>query len=178
MTCIVGLEHGGKVYLGGDSAGVSGWGITHRADEKVFTNGKFIMGFCGSFRMGQLLRYSFNPPKKKPKQPDMEYLVIDVMNEVRKCFREGGILEKASGVESGGNWMLGFNGKLYEIGSDFQVGLSLNGYQAIGSGDDLALGAMYATKNYDDPKERILLALSAAAHHSGGVAPPFTVLSI
>ena len=41
MTCIVGLVHGGKVYMGGDSAGVGGYCLTVRADEKVFRNGEF-----------------------------------------------------------------------------------------------------------------------------------------
>ena len=58
MTCIVGLVHEGVVYIGGDSAGVGGMSLTVRADEKVFQNGEFLMGFTTSFRMGQLLRYS------------------------------------------------------------------------------------------------------------------------
>jgi hypothetical protein len=51
MTCIVGLVDGGRVWLGGDSAGVSGWDLTVRADRKVFRNGPYVMGFTTSFRM-------------------------------------------------------------------------------------------------------------------------------
>lgn len=51
MTCIVGLEHNGRVYIGADSAGVSGWDLTVRADKKVFRNGSFLFGFTDSFRM-------------------------------------------------------------------------------------------------------------------------------
>lgn len=62
MTCIVGLVDKGSIYMGGDSAGVAGLSVTTRADEKVFLNGPFIMGFTTSFRMGQILRYKFVPP--------------------------------------------------------------------------------------------------------------------
>jgi hypothetical protein len=36
MTCIVGYESDGKVYIGGDSAGVRGLDVTVREDSKVF----------------------------------------------------------------------------------------------------------------------------------------------
>ena len=66
ITCIVGFSHLGKVYIGGDSAGLSGWGLTVRKDPKVFANGPCIMGFTSSFRMGDLLRYSLVVPERHP----------------------------------------------------------------------------------------------------------------
>jgi len=63
MTCIVGLVENGKVYIGGDSAGVAGLDITTRKDEKVFQKENMIFGFTSSFRMGQILRYSFKNPR-------------------------------------------------------------------------------------------------------------------
>ena len=47
MTCIIGLVENSKVYIGGDSAGVAGYGLSVRADEKVFKKGDFIFGFWG-----------------------------------------------------------------------------------------------------------------------------------
>ena len=67
MTCIAAITEKGKVYMGGDSAGVSGYDITIRADEKVFKNGQCVFGFTSSFRMGQLLCYKFKVPVKPPK---------------------------------------------------------------------------------------------------------------
>jgi hypothetical protein len=58
MTAIVGLTDNGTVHIGGDSAGVSDWSLTIRADSKVFTNGPYVMGFTTSLRMGQLPRYA------------------------------------------------------------------------------------------------------------------------
>ena len=76
MTCIVGLVHEGVVYIGGDSAGVARLSLTVRADEKVFRNSDFLMGFTTSFRMGQLLRYSLKPPRRHPADDINQYMVV------------------------------------------------------------------------------------------------------
>lgn len=51
MTVIVGLVEEDRVHIGGDSAGISGCKLTVRKDPKVFRNGPYALGFCGSFRM-------------------------------------------------------------------------------------------------------------------------------
>ena len=68
MTCIVALKDGNKVYLGGDGAASeekTGL-ILQRIDPKVFRVGQFGIGFVDSFRMGQILQYSWTPPVYKP----------------------------------------------------------------------------------------------------------------
>lgn len=99
MTCIVGLVDKGKVYIGGDSAGVNSfWDLTIRADSKVFINGPFIMGFTSSFRMGQLLRYKLKTPsrfKNDGTQKEIyEYMVTDFVDAVRQCLKDGGYASK------------------------------------------------------------------------------------
>jgi len=171
MTCIVGLVDKGDIYMGGDSAGVAGLSITIRADEKVFTNGEFIMGFTSSFRMGQLLRYKFEAPKQLQSQSDMKYMVTDFIDAVQKCFVEHGFGSKTSG----GNFLVGYNGNLYNIQSDYQVGLSHKAFESVGCGSDLAMGSMY-TSSGKKPEARVLLALETASMFSIGVAAPFVVL--
>ena len=63
MTCIVAIKHDNEIWMGGDSAAFRDDERTNRADEKVFKNGDFLLGYSGSFRVGQLIRYAFNPPK-------------------------------------------------------------------------------------------------------------------
>ena len=171
MTCIVGLVDKGNIYIGGDSAGVAGLSVTVRADEKVFINGPFIMGFTTSFRMGQLLRYKLNPPKQTVGTDDMKYMVTDFVDAVAKCFSDNGYGSKSSG----GNFLVGYNNKLYCIDNDFQVGISSQPFHAVGCGADLALGAMYVSKD-KKPEERIRAALEASAAFNGGVVAPFLIL--
>lgn len=175
MTCIVGLVHDGDVYIGGDSAGVAGLSLSIRADEKVFGNGPFIMGFTTSFRMGQLLRYKFSPPAQTVHQDDMEYMVTSFVDACRQCFSGNGFGDKEATV--GGNFLVGYKGKLYNIEGDYQVGIPRATFDAVGCGTDLALGAMFATDGLD-PEERINAALAAASTFSAGVAPPFTILRL
>ncbi|MED1954869.1 hypothetical protein [Brevibacillus centrosporus] len=174
MTCIVGLVHDGKVCMGGDSAGVGGYDLAIRADEKVFINEEFIMGFTSSFRMGQLLRYRFKPPYHRPDVSDYEYLVTDFIDEVRSCLKNGGYARTDNGEESAGTFLVGYRGKLYTVEGDYQVGIPADGYAAVGCGDQIAHGALYAT-NGSPPTERIKIALEAAERYSAGVRGPFVI---
>lgn len=173
MTCIVGLVDNGNVYLGGDSAGVAGLSISIRADEKVFVNGPFIMGFTTSFRMGQLLRYKFVAPIQQTDQTDMAYMVTDFIDSLRKTFGNNGFgkLHEKDNNE-GGTFLVGYNGVLYTIQEDFQVGVPHLQYDSVGCGSDLALGSLYSSKD-KKPMERLKLALEAATQFNAGVSPPY-----
>lgn len=176
MTCIVGLVENGTVYIGGDSAGIAGLSISIRADEKVFQNGPFIMGFTSSFRMGQLLRYKFDPPQQSVHQTDMEYMVTDFVDGLRRCFSANGFGDKDATV--GGTFLVGYNGVLYTIESDYQVGIPKVPYDAVGCGADLALGSLHSTEKMKlSPEDRVIAALEAASTFSAGVAPPFLLIT-
>jgi hypothetical protein len=172
MTCIVGLIDKGTIYMGGDSAGVGGYSLMIRADSKVFRNGDFIMGFTSSFRMGDLLRYKFSPPLHDPKMDVRAYMATAFVDAVRQCFKDGGYAQKDKDQEAGGMFLVGYKGRLFYIGEDYQVGESLCGYDAVGCGLDIARGALFATQGRD-PEERIMTALRAAEMFSAGVRGPF-----
>ncbi|WP_416149491.1 hypothetical protein ACM26V_00380 [Salipaludibacillus sp. HK11] len=177
MTCIVGIVgKDGRVHLGGDSAGVAGYSITVRADEKVFKKGEFIMGFTSSFRMGQLLRYKLDIPYHKPNVDTYEYMVTEFVESLRKCLKEGGFSKNDSGEESGGTFLVGYKGDLFYVGDDFQVGRYSLSYGAVGCGQEIANGSLYS--NIDkEPIERIKESLMAAQQFSGGVREPFVIVS-
>ena len=46
MTCIVGIQKEGRVYLGADRAASCPWMITDAGVSKVFKNGKIIASIC------------------------------------------------------------------------------------------------------------------------------------
>src|SRR4051812_40219218 len=108
MTCIVGLAHEGKVFIGGDSAGVARYDLMVRADRKVFRNGDFIMGFTTSFRMGQLLAVKFKPPRYHPDEDVWHFMVDSFVEDARGCLASGGFAKKDNNVESGGTFLVGF----------------------------------------------------------------------
>ena len=184
MTCIVGIVDKGVVYVGGDSAGVdmNDLSIIVRADEKVFITDppEFVMGFCGSFRVGQLLRYALITPEQSIKKDDMSYMVTDFVDAVRTVQRDKGSLHRENDIENlEAGFIVGYKSKLYVIEADFQVLQPVNNYVAIGTGAHIALGAMYATKDSRlKPEERVRIALEAAVEYSAGVRPPFNIVKL
>jgi hypothetical protein len=176
MTCIVSLIDNGTVYMGGDSAGVAGLSISIRADEKVFVNGPFLMGFTTSFRMGQLLRYKFTPPNQLSDKTDMAFMVTDFIDSVRDCFGQNGFGKTSEKTyNEGGTFLVGYKNNLYHIDSDFQVGQTVCGYDSVGCGASIALGSLHSTVG-KNPRDRVRMALEAAAAHSAGVAAPFLII--
>ena len=175
MTCIVGVVDNGSVVMGGDSAGVAGLSLTVRADPKVFVNGPFLIGYTSSFRMGQLLRFRFVPPPHHPAdRDDFAFMATDFVDAVRECFKHYGYAKAENGQESGGSFLVGYRGNLYQVASDYQVGLPVDPYAAVGCGDDIALGALYATIG-QSAEHRVRTALAAAQRFSAGVREPFVI---
>lgn len=175
MTCIIGLVHEDGVYIGGDSAGLSGYSLTHRADPKVFHNGPFLIGYTSSYRMGQLLRFGLIPPPHHPDDlEDFAFMVTTFVDAVRSCLKTGGFAKTDNGVDSGGSFLVAYRRGLYEVSDDFQVGQSLDAFAAVGCGSEVAHGAMYATEGRH-PEDRIRTALKAAQRFSAGVCEPWVI---
>jgi len=177
MTCIVAVKHDGKVYMGGDSAGVGGLDIITRLDPKVFINGEFLIGYTSSFRMGQLLRYMIMPERTENMKDDYQYMVTCVIPAVRKTLKDGGYVKKENEREEGGFFLVGYRGHIYQIESDFQVGERIDEYDAMGCGGSYALGSLKMTHALN-PQDRIISALETAAYFSAGVREPFKVVTL
>lgn len=178
MTCIVGIESNGTVIIGGDSAGTSGFDVMMRSDPKVFHNGPFLIGYTSSFRMGQLLRFRLSVPEQHADVDDFEFMATEFIDAVRHCFGEYGYRKAENEVQEGGTFLVGYRGKLYQVEGDFQVGIPLVGFAAVGCGESYALGSMatsaFALDNLT-PRERVELALDTAVQFSAGVRGPFVI---
>ena len=167
--------------LGGD---VSTYHVEIRKDPKVFTKGEFIIGYTSSFRMGDLLQYRFVPPPLSEGSLS-EYMRTTFMDAVRTCFKDGGFAQKNNEKESGGDFIVGVRGRLFIVEDDYQVSEPLDGWAAVGSGTQIARGALFAIQKIDhlivtrelEPCELLVVALEAAAHCSAYVRGPFHCLS-
>ena len=121
------------------------------------------------------LRYSLEPPRRHPDDDIHQYMVVDFIDAVRECLKAGGYASKKDDVESAGTFLVGYQGHLFEIESDYQVGIPEDGYAAVGSGQDIALGALFATQG-QEPRSRVLTALRSAERFNAGVRGPFHIL--
>ena len=184
MTCIVAIAQGGTVYMGSDHAASddkSGW-ILSRKDPKVFKVGQYGIAFTDSFRMGQILQYSWTPPKYTPTKTNSgldKFMRTKFIDSVKQTFKDSGFgTIGGSEEDTGGIFIVGVEGRIFTIDEDFHVGENVVNYMAEGSGGMFALGALHATKNQKNPRMRLKAALEASAEFSMSVAPPFTYIQV
>jgi ATP-dependent protease HslVU (ClpYQ) peptidase subunit len=178
VTAIVGLAVDGGVHIGGDSAGVAGMSLNVRSDPKVFRRGEYLFGFTTSFRMGQLIRYALAAPKPPKRRLDA-FMATTFVDALRDCLKAGGWARKENDREEGGVFLVGVRGELYTIYEDYQVAKAADGFAAVGSGSEVALGALYATQQGQwRPRPRVRVALAAAERFNAGVRGPFVVKSV
>jgi ATP-dependent protease HslVU (ClpYQ) peptidase subunit len=180
MTCIAGMvdKNNCRVVMGGDSASSGSDNIFTRKDPKIFKNGEFVIGCTTSYRMIQLLRFSFTPPEIGEKDV-YEYMCTDFINKVRECFKDGGFLQKwDDGDEKGGTFLVAYRDRLFKIEGDFTVGETLNGIDSVGCGQDFALGSLYSLLDqYIPTEDKVLKSLEAAEFLSLGVRRPFIIIN-
>lgn len=180
MTCIVGIQKGNTVWLGGDSAATDGLSLdrTIIKDPKVFIKDEFAFGVCGSPKVLDALAHVIDIPAQLGDN-DRSYLVGIVVPAIRSGLQQ---LDATVTAQSGetmfeGELLLGYRGRLYTIESNFQLIQSANGTASIGSGGPIAIGSLAATRG-KSPRRRIMCALKAAAALNAGVAPPFVLVSV
>lgn len=186
MSCVVGYinRENGQIYIGGDTAAVQveKLDIRTRNDEKVFAKNNILFGFVGSCRAGQILRYSFEIPKKPDDMDDMGYLCSIFVKSFIECLKDNDALQTENGeARVDGEFMMAFNGNIYVVAADFQVVSEEGDFCCIGCSDSYAQGAFYAldfVNSEVDAESRVLAALSTSAKYSAGVRGPFKVITI
>jgi hypothetical protein len=180
MTLVVGLAHGGRVYMGTDSAetGVSNLGI--RRDPQIVWKGAFLFGIPGNFRLENLVRYYLDVPDVDPGPDARAFLTRHVAAPLRDWILNNQleVEERANSPEYDGMLLVGYPGRLFTIGPNGQVVEARDGYDALGTGDEVALGALRATRTEQDPALRVFLALHAAEYLTGAVRAPVHAWSL
>lgn len=180
MTCIVGVEHEGAVYMGADGAAVDqGWNARPVKNSKIFIlQDKLLIGYTGSFRLGQILQHTLKIPTHLAEHDDLSFIVRFFVGETRRQLKDHGHTHINDNSESTeGDFLLGYKGKLYKVQTDLSVLRHMDGFDAVGIGAPYALGAL-AVNSHLDPEERVSQALHVAAKFSTGVGPPYAMLNV
>ncbi|MER9524046.1 hypothetical protein NKI96_10720 [Mesorhizobium sp. M0292] len=162
MTAIVALVDNGRAWMGGDSAANYDDAIEAWSNPKVFRAGEYLVGFTGSFRLGQLLQHGSHFTPLPPGHDIMAHMVTVVTADLKKLV----------GKSAPDELLIVHSGRLFKIGSDYAVG-EYPAYAAVGSGKAWALGNLFGSTG--EPTERILRALGAAQANCGSVRAPFYV---
>jgi ATP-dependent protease HslVU (ClpYQ) peptidase subunit len=156
VTCIVGIIHNDRCWIGGDSVvSWSGIGVVMN-EPKVRAVGGYVLGVSGGLRETNLAM-TWGAPQWGGADA-YRWLVRKYVTRWRRELKRA----KISKPEL---WqLLGINGQLFAIGTRGSVHSWADGYGAIGCGTDVALGVLEATRG-ERPKRRIKAALRAAAHY-------------
>ena len=117
-----------------------------------------VFGFTSSFRMGQILQFQLKVPDHDPRLEDYKYMCTSFIEAVRSCLKTYGFNETFRDADSGGTFLVGYKGSIYEIEDDYQVGIRTGTFNSVGCGSELALGAMFATSLGEDSTEGEFLA--------------------
>ena len=175
MSCIVGIENKGKVFIGADSAAANDEEIRIRRDPKIFINDYLLIAACGSIRVLQCLKEGLWIPSR-----DLTS-IEEVIESMRIHLTSLNTITNSDGIDSfESNLLIGFRGGLYEILSDFQICEAVEGYTASGAGKCYALGSLFETRKNPKmgPKKRIQHALEVASYFCPSVRGPFIIFDV
>lgn len=197
MTVISALVHKGTVYMGGDTQGTYAQTVrVPMSGGKVARVGDFIFGSCGSGRVGALLRAAFTPPTTPGNDLDFYlannhggsldvYIATDFVGAIYDLLSKHHALCKETesgreGMGGGGALLVGVRSRLFLVDSYLCTTALGDPYFAIGSGGDVALGALYAC--LDDstlsPADKVARSVAAAIKHVEGCGGEPTILEL
>lgn len=186
MTTIVAVQGNGWSVVGWDSR-VSDDGRIYKTGKgwsKVVKNNGWLLGAAGDVRAINILAHSFRAPKPKSDVRGVwldRFVTAEFIPVLREIFdREGYVSGKRSGAEEHGAEIIAcVNGCVYEIASDWSWCHDERGLYAVGTGAEIALGAL-SVLSFDDvvsAREVVLRALKVACEFDSNTAPPFRVVT-
>lgn len=182
VTAIMGMiGPDDRVWLVGDSAAFSPENATceARLDQKVFRKGDLVIGVSGSFRLGQIMQYCWEPPAVPLLSNLHRYMVAEFIPSLRVALEENGLITEDPANPLPGNILVGTRGYLFEIQPDYQVAIPQEQFWAIGSGAEICIGAMAVLTAGKLPKDltgKLQEAMRIATRFHAAVLPPFVVV--
>lgn len=175
MTAIVAIRNGKGVMMASDSCAGRYYQAQSVVAPKVKMVGEFLIGYAGSFRVGQIMHSAFSATKFNEKN-DLEWHLVNVfVPEFMESLEKNGAVSKSDEVWSMEAEVLVAHGRrIFGIYGDFGVLEYDDEFAAVGCGEDWARGALFALRDQKIPaKQKLTLALEAATKYSGYVKPPF-----
>lgn len=166
MSCVVAIrDKNDKIFMGSDSLAISeGTGDKRFLKApKIFMNGKYLIGFVGSLRLGQVIMPDYmNANFKK---------ISDLLEMIREQAHVFGCLINENGEEyCGTSFIIGYEGRLFAIDNYFQLTEYEENFHAVGAGAPYSLGSLYVSSKTDlTPDNRIRMAIDCASYFCSSV---------
>jgi 20S proteasome alpha/beta subunit len=156
VTCVVGVRGRRGVLLAGDSQISTDTTKRQIKQPKTYQLSELLaIAYCGSGRLGQILTFHLEELDDPPLGRDEErWIVRDFVPFLRDATEQAGHLHIRHNVEHLGDsaFLLAVRGRLFTVDSDLGVNEERLAYSSLGSGEDVAIGAMRAAAgDVEDP---------------------------
>lgn len=165
MTCIVAVKgKDGKVAIAGDRGASDSHTVVNLANPKIFEVNDFLIGYAGSLA-GDRLKYLFNPTKPKADANLDKHMATTFLNQLKVIYDQANIQYNSS--EADLSLLVVYGNNIYKhFASDMSMCRIDDDYDALGSGEEYALGSLWSTASIKSAQTRAELAVSAAIKYS------------
>jgi len=172
MSLIVAIKDRDRFVFGSDKQVSFGMNKSHDATKiwAVDDMPGAIMGSVGTVRASQIIQYNNIIDLNAVASHggiDTSFIINSLVPSIYKVLKANGVVVTADGGHDGDNmyylpneYLFAFRDKAWRIYSDLTV-MEIEDYVAIGSGFDVADGALFATEG-KNPFERITTCIAAA----------------
>jgi len=183
MTCIVGMTDGKTVWMGADSAmTINGDGdVVSLKGSKIFRIGKILIGGSGDAAISNLDFHADEIPQPENGEDARLYMGKRLLPALIEIGGKLNLIRESEGHMAGfGNWIVGLQGRLFEIDNHLAVAETNSPFSAVGIGAPYAMGYLEAATGAlrKDFEVIVIDALRVACKYSPACRPPFTNLRL
>jgi ATP-dependent protease HslVU (ClpYQ) peptidase subunit len=177
MSCVVGIARKDVILIGADLYSCRDNRVMIDVDQKVFgVQGKMIVGYSGNRRAGQVVEQDLHIPRRRKAWSDAQFITKSILPQIVRTIRQHRIYENdEKKTPPDITFLIAYMGSLYRVESAMDISIPKDGYDAIGAGEEYALGSLFSTKKQRDQAKRVQVALQAGAKHCPWVSDGFVL---
>lgn len=144
MTAIVGIQGKGWAVIAADSMTTyDDKPYYAKGMDKAVRKGDYVFAFAGDAVAGNIAEFLWTPPKLIKTMPLDAFMQVKVLPSLRDAMKEHGYEPDATKDPNAGfDALMCLNGVIYEIDEEYMWSRDDRGLYAVGSGGQLALGAL------------------------------------
>jgi ATP-dependent protease HslVU (ClpYQ) peptidase subunit len=144
MTAIVGIQGKGWAVIAADSMTTyDDKPYYAKGMDKAVRKGDYVFAFAGDAVAGNIAEFLWTPPKLIKTMPLDAFMQIKVLPSLRDAMKEHGYEPDAiKDPNAGFDALMCLNGVIYEIDEEYMWSRDDRGLYSVGSGGQLALGAL------------------------------------
>jgi hypothetical protein len=178
------VDDTGNITMGADTRVVSDYDICSSDDLKIFHVGEALVGISGQLRFLQYVKYGRYGDSDKSgiireihSDEDANEYIFSIASVLKDAAKDNSFASDDDCISS--RILIGLRGKLYTVGTSFEIVIHPERYAAIGY-DTHALGIMsYLDKSNSQlqPLEILQKALAITSERNASVGPPYVFIS-